>query len=127
VQLIDIDVAGDARAKELLASVAGSVLASARLAAKGRVRGLESGDELAGCVVTSTRDDGALVIEAIAVAPDCRGQGLGRAIVEMVRDGHEHVVAEAAEDAVGFFRSCGFAVSSAGGTPYKRRYICALG
>jgi GNAT superfamily N-acetyltransferase len=123
VQLREID---SADALPLLEPVGGSTLGAKRLAGKGELRGVASGDGLDACVVTSTREDGAVVIEAIAVTPDKRGQGIGRAIVETLRDGSQRLVAEAAEDAVGFFRACGFSVRSEGGTPYKRRYVCEL-
>ena len=124
MQLREID---NADALPLLEPVGGSTLGAKRLAGKGELRGVASNDGLDACVVTSTRDDGAVVIVAIAVAPDKRGQGIGRAIVDALRVGHERLVAETAEDAVGFFRACGFAVRSEGGTPYKRRYVCELG
>jgi GNAT superfamily N-acetyltransferase len=127
VQLREIDEAVRPDALRMLEPVAGSALGAERLARRGELRGVDADDGLAACVVTSAGEDGSLVIEAIVVAAEQRGQGLGRAIVETLRSGHERLVAEAAEDAVGFFRTCGFSVRSEGGTPYKRRYVCELG
>lgn len=127
MQLVDIDLAESPDATALLASVAGSMLGATRLAANGRVRGVDGDGGLVACVVTSTADDGALVIDAIAVAPEQRRRGIGRAVVELLRADDERLVAEAAEETVGFFRRCGFDIRSAGGTPYQRRYVCELG
>jgi ribosomal protein S18 acetylase RimI-like enzyme len=127
VHLREIDESMRADALRLLEPVGGSVLAAKRLAAKGELRGVETDQGLAACVVTSPRGDGAVVIEAISVAPERRGQGVGRAVVETLAAGETRLVAEAAEDAVGFFRACGFSVRSEGGTPYRRRYVCELG
>lgn len=113
-------------AEQLLGSVTGSLLAAKRLVDGGELRGVEDGGELAGCVVTAERNDGALVIEAIAVAPGRRGEGVGRSIIQALHDGSRTVLVEASEESVGFFRKCGFTVESAGGTPYRRRYVCAL-
>lgn len=124
MELREID---SADALPLLEPVGGSTLGAKRLAGKGELRGVGADDGLAACVVTSTRDDGALVIEAIAVAPERQRQGIGRGIVESLRAGEHRLVAEAEESAVGFFRACGFSVRSEGGTPYKRRYVCELG
>lgn len=126
VELRDLDGELVPVAELLLGSVTGSVLAAKRLVGSGRVRGVEEEGELAACVVTAERGDGALVIEAIVVAPGRRGDGLGRSMIETLRDGLQMLVAEASEDSVGFFRSCGFAIESAGGTPYERRYVCEL-
>lgn len=126
VELGDLDDELVAAAERLLGSATGSVLAAKRLVGSGDVRGLQEGGNLVACVVTSERADDALVIEAIAVVPERRGLGLGRSIIETLRDGSRTLVVEASEDSVGFFRRCGFAVESAGGTPYRRRYVCAL-
>jgi GNAT superfamily N-acetyltransferase len=115
VSLVELEP-GDEQALALLALAAGSRLAALRAADGARLVGLEEEGRLAGAAAL----DGSTV-RAIAVDPELRGRGVGRRLLDAVPDA---LTAEADEAAVGFFRRCGFAVESAGGTPYKRRYVC---
>ena len=49
------------------------------------------------------------------VAPDWRSRGLARGLIDALaeRMGAEQVVAETDDDAVGFYRRCGFSVEDA--------------
>ena len=72
-------------------------------------------------------DEGRGVIRHIAVSPTVRRSGVGRAMIdEAMRDlGLRSLVAETDEDAVGFYRSCGFTVRSLGHKyPGVERFFC---
>ena len=122
MEIVELDPA-TADVQPLLAEAAGSALASARLVARARagelmLLGAEEEGRLIGCVAYDRER-----IAAIAVTPDQRGRGIGRALVERL---DRPITVEATEDSVGFFRTCGFSIESAGGTPYVRRYIGTL-
>lgn len=73
-----------------------------------------------------SRSDG-VVLEYIAVAPELRGDGIGRALVDALAGGAEPVVAETDDDAVGFYRALDFDIGPAPSDrrwPGRRRYRC---
>ena len=73
-----------------------------------------------------SRPDG-VVLEYIAVAPELRGGGVGRALVDVLADGAEPVIAETDDDAVGFYRALDFDIGPAPSDPRwpgRRRYRC---
>ena len=73
-----------------------------------------------------SRSDG-VVLEYIAVAPELRGDGIGRALVDALAGGAEPVVAETDDDAVGFYRALDFDIGPAPSDPRwpgRRRYRC---
>lgn len=111
----------------LINAGADSVPAAARLREAVRsddaqLLGWLDGERLVGFVVVDR--DGA-TLRRIGVVESERGKGVGRSMLDALAADHSgSIVAEAEENAVGFFRSCGFAIESAGGTPYKRRYVC---
>ena len=73
-----------------------------------------------------SRPDG-VVLEYIAVAPELRGGGVGRVLVDALAGGAEPVVAETDDDAVGFYRALDFDIDSAPLDPRwpgRRRYRC---
>ena len=65
-------------------------------------------------------------IRSIAVAPHWRGEGLGRSLIETLaeRTHAERVVAETDDDAVGFYRRCGFTAEDAPPKFGRPRYWC---
>ena len=68
-----------------------------------------------------------VVLEYIAVAPESRGDGIGRALVDALASVSGRVVAETDNDAVGFYRALDFDVSPAPSDPRwpgRRRYRC---
>lgn len=73
---------------------------------------------------------GITVLEAVAVSPAARGQGLGRQLVEYLAGLHETprpIRLETDDDAVGFYRALGFKVQALPERwPGVRRYACEL-
>ncbi|VEI17353.1 GNAT family N-acetyltransferase [Actinomyces viscosus] len=68
-----------------------------------------------------------VVLEYIAVAPELRGDGLGRALVDALAGMSGQVVAETDDDAVGFYRALDFDIGPAPSDPRwpgRRRYRC---
>ena len=68
-----------------------------------------------------------VVLEYIAVAPDLRGDGIGRALVDALAGVSGQVVAETDDDAVGFYRALDFDIGPAPSDPRwpgRRRYRC---
>ena len=73
-----------------------------------------------------SRPDG-VVLEYIAVAPELRGGGVGRVLVDALAGGAEPVIAETDDDAVGFYRALGFDIGPAPSDPRwpgRCRYRC---
>jgi ribosomal protein S18 acetylase RimI-like enzyme len=68
-----------------------------------------------GCIAYR-RDGDSLELLNIGTAPAVRGTGLGRRLIEAAigREGPASVRLETDNDAVGFYRSCGFSVTSLG-------------
>lgn len=70
------------------------------------------------------------VVHGIAVVPDARGRGYGRAMLRWLVEtqGFKRVGAETDEEAVGFYRKCGFTVGAFVDErwPETRRYKCVL-
>ena len=68
-----------------------------------------------------------VVLEYIAVAPELRGDGIGRALVDALASVSGQVVAETDDDAVGFYRALDFDIGPAPSDPRwpgRRRYRC---
>lgn len=90
--------------------------------------GAWQGEEAVGLVVLRN-DPRETEILSIAVAPQARGTGAGRALVEHTRTtlACRSILAETDDDAVGFYRACGFQVESLGEKyPGVVRYRCVL-
>lgn len=72
---------------------------------------------------------GCCTITHIATSSECRGQGIGRKLIEFARDnfGFEQIEAETDDDAVEFYKACGFAIEPLGENEYGvQRYRCVL-
>ncbi len=78
------------------------------------VTGLWSGEVAAAC--TLEVDGSSARLTALAVDARVRGRGIGRALIDatIARLGVDRLDAETDGDAVGFYRSCGFEVTSLG-------------
>jgi ribosomal protein S18 acetylase RimI-like enzyme len=91
--------------------------------------GWQERKEIVACAGAEQHPNNTIGISSIAVAPGWRNRGLARALIEALaeRMGAERVVAETDDDAVGFYRSCGFTVEDAAPKFGQPRYWCVLG
>ncbi|CAM3870472.1 GNAT family N-acetyltransferase [Cohnella lubricantis] len=93
------------------------------------LRGLRDAEEdkLLGLIGYRLNEGGELLIRHIAVAPDERNQGYGRAMVleALAETEPAAIVAETDEEAINFYRNIGFTVESLG-EPYPgaERFKC---
>jgi ribosomal protein S18 acetylase RimI-like enzyme len=88
--------------------------------------GWQEGDEVLACAGAERLGGGTVGIRSIAVAPAWRHRGLGRTLVDALGERLEakRLVAETDDDAVGFYRRCGFAVADAPSKSGRTRYWC---
>jgi GNAT superfamily N-acetyltransferase len=101
-------------------------------AAVGRYRAgdwiLVGWEEAAGVVACAgvERDGSEIVLHSVGVSAERRGRGVGRALVDALADvaTASRLVAETDDDAVGFYRSCGFAVEPAAPRDGRARFRC---
>lgn len=85
--------------------------------------------ELAGLVGIIRQDEHAVEISHIAVQQKWRGKGIGRGMITEISKtpGIETITAETDHEAVGFYRSAGFAITSLGEKyPGVERFACIL-
>ena len=95
----------------------------------GPVNGHSSGGRrkaILACAGAEKLSNDTIGIRSIAVAPMWRNCGLGRTPIDALaeRVGAKRVVAETDDDAVGFYRRCGFAVEDAPRKFGRPRYWC---
>ncbi|ROQ60472.1 acetyltransferase (GNAT) family protein [Rathayibacter sp. PhB152] len=95
-----------------------------------RVQGAVEGGAVTAFVAYEERPDGVL-IDYLASAESQRGTGLGRALLAEIAHLHPHAAlrAQTDDDAIGFYRSLGFADSPAPPDPRwpdRPRYDCVL-
>jgi len=88
--------------------------------------GMTDGARVLAVVEYYIRGDGAVYIANIAVTEECRGQGIGRAVVAALREKYAlPIELETDDDAIGFYRKCGFDAE-----PFEeygvRRWKCRL-
>ena len=77
---------------------------------RGRVYGCMRDGALVGILALSLPEDGTAEIVGIAVAEDARGQGIGAWLIAQAAraEGLKRLMAETDDEAVGFYRRCGF-------------------
>ena len=86
-------------------------------------------DKTVGIIVLRREPTASAEIVGIAVSPENRNLGIGRKMIEYVikNCGYHTITAETDDDAVGFYRKCGFKIEDLG---YKyqdtKRYKCTL-
>jgi ribosomal protein S18 acetylase RimI-like enzyme len=88
--------------------------------------GLQEEDQLIACAGAERLDSQTIGIRSIAVDPSSRHRGLGRALLDALAEGFDarRVVAETDDDAVGFYRRCGFVIEDAAPRLGRARYWC---
>jgi N-acetylglutamate synthase-like GNAT family acetyltransferase len=88
--------------------------------------GWEEAGQIVACAGAERLDSDTIGIRSIAVVPLWRSHGLGRALLAALveRAGAKKVVAETDDDAVGFYRRCGFSVADAPAKFGRSRYWC---
>jgi ribosomal protein S18 acetylase RimI-like enzyme len=94
-----------------------------------RLVGFEQAGELVGVLGYERHELGQATIWHIAVRPDARGQGVGRAMIRWLVETATmtSVTAETDRNAVGFYRRLGFLITSLGELyPNTERFRCHL-
>ena len=79
----------------------------------------------AGIVVFKTENGTAEILD-IAVKPEYRKHGVGRRLIDFIfsQFSVDTVTAETDDEAVGFYKKCGFAIASVGAVCGNKRYFC---
>lgn len=83
-------------------------------------------DEIVGVLRLDSRDIGCTITH-IATHPGFRRRGIGRKLVEFIREKLKfgHTVAETDDDGVSFYKACGFDIESQGKNEFGvQRYKC---
>ena len=94
-----------------------------------RVFGCTAAEKVVGMVAVRVAEGKSMEVLGIAAAETARGQGIGTFMLRQAAEycGAESVFAETDDDAVGFYRKCGFAITKLekdyDGTPVTR-YLC---
>lgn len=91
--------------------------------------GFADGGGIVGCIGVAFIQPGELEIRHIAVLSSARGKGYGKAMIEAVQEklNPHAIIAETDWEAVGFYRSIGFSVTSLGEKyPGVERFYCQL-
>jgi ribosomal protein S18 acetylase RimI-like enzyme len=88
--------------------------------------GWQDGYEVLAGAGAEKYDADTIGIRSIAVVPSRRNKGLAHPLVDALseRMDAERVVAETDDDAIGFYRRCGFSVQDAPPKFGRRRYWC---
>ena len=88
--------------------------------------GWQEGEEVLACAGAEPLGSDTIGIRSIAVDPEWRHHGLGRTLLAGLaeRSGAERIVAETDDDAVGFYRRCGFVIEDAPPKFGQARYWC---
>ena len=79
----------------------------------------------AGIVVLKTENDTAEILD-IAVKPEYRKHGIGRSLIDFVFNQLpiDTITAETDDKAIGFYKRCGFTITSVGEVCGTKRYFC---
>jgi ribosomal protein S18 acetylase RimI-like enzyme len=88
--------------------------------------GWEETGEVVACAGAEQLENQTIGIRSIGVAPMFGRRGLGRRLIDALAEeaAAKRVVAETDDDAVGFYRRCGFAVEDAAPKFGRARYWC---
>ena len=89
--------------------------------------GLKQNETFIGCIGIETKESGELEIIHLAVSPNARKAGAGKALVDWISRKHypNVIVTETDNDAAGFYRKQGFNIDSLGEKyPGVERFIC---
>ena len=87
------------------------------------------GDRPIGVLRLNSQDRAHCTITHIAVHPNLRGQGVGRKLIEYIRDERDFRQAEVEtdDDALGFYKACGFEIESIGDNSFGvQRFKCVI-
>ncbi|HNX13774.1 MAG TPA: GNAT family N-acetyltransferase [Oscillospiraceae bacterium] len=82
-----------------------------------------------GTIVLTNHGAQSFEIMSIAVIPNCRNQGIGSKLITYAAQSLHcaQITAETDNDAIGFYRRCGFVITSLGEKyPKCIRYLCKL-
>lgn len=87
----------------------------------------KTGGVYAGIVVFKTENDTAEILD-ISVKPEYRKHGIGRKLIDFIFTQFpiDNITAETDDEAVGFYKKCGFAVTPVGEFCDTKRYFCKL-
>lgn len=91
--------------------------------------GYEHDGNIVGCIGIEFIEGNTFEIKHIAVSPQSRESGIGEKMIQFVFKQHsiERLQAETDNDAVGFYRKCGFTITSLGEKyPGVERFLCIL-
>jgi N-acetylglutamate synthase-like GNAT family acetyltransferase len=88
--------------------------------------GLEEDEDIVACAGAERLDDRTIGIRSIAVDPSWRHLGMGRTLLGALGEqlDAERIVAETDDDAVEFYRRCGFTVTDTTPKFGRARYWC---
>lgn len=91
--------------------------------------GYEHDGNIVGCIGIEYIESNTYEIKHIAVSPQSRESGIGEKMIQFVFTQHSiyRLQAETDKDAVGFYRKCGFTITSLGEKyPGVERFLCIL-
>ena len=94
---------------------------------KSKVYGYSENGEYKGIIVFKTEDNTAEILD-IAVKPEYRKHGIGKSLIDFIFTQFpiDNITAETDDEAVGFYKKCGFAVTPVGEFCDTKRYFCKL-
>ena len=87
----------------------------------------KTGGVYAGIVVFKTENGTAEILD-ISVKPECRKHGIGRGLIDFIFTQFpiDTITAETDDEAIGFYKRCGFTITSVGEVCDTKRYFCQL-
>lgn len=78
-------------------------------------------------VITISVQDDKCVITSLAVDETYQGRGIGKKLINHIKDKYNYIVAETDDEAITFYRKQGFVIESLGEKyPGVNRYICTI-
>jgi len=104
-----------------------SILSAPPLSKASALHTTRHGVVIIGCIGLQLSFPGSAIIQAIAIAPTYRGQGIGSRLLWQSIETFSltHLVVETGRDAIEFYRMCRFTISSLGEKyPATERFLC---